>query len=204
MFADDFAAHKTDNVRRLCWERGYVLIIHAGGATPVVQTCDTDLNQHVRREYGALETQEFIEHFQRGECVPKLEPETMIDIMVDVLSRKALHIAAAAGYKKTAVAVKLEGGEDEQIAREALEFWEDLGMRKKVNKEVTRVRAEAGAGRLTWSYRDVESLIMPYPRKKEEDEILRKSRDAKFFDDEETAWRDAFHQTAFCGLARSN
>jgi hypothetical protein len=38
MFADDFAAHKTDNVRRLCWERGYVLVVHAGGATPVVQT----------------------------------------------------------------------------------------------------------------------------------------------------------------------
>ena len=52
IFADDFAAHKTANVFSLCWSRGYVLIVHGGGATPVAQTPDTDLNEEVRRLYG--------------------------------------------------------------------------------------------------------------------------------------------------------
>ena len=133
MFADDFAAHKTDAVRRLCWERGYVLIVHPGGATPFTQTCDTDLNQHVRRDYVALETAELIQHFQQGEVVPKLTPETMIDLMVEVLSVQSVHTRAAQGYKKTAVAVSLDGEHDEQIEREAKEFWDELGMRRRVD-----------------------------------------------------------------------
>jgi len=51
---DDFAAHKTDAVFNLCWSRGYVRIVHGGGTTPVAQTPDTDLNEHVRRLYSAL------------------------------------------------------------------------------------------------------------------------------------------------------
>ena len=34
MFADDFGAHKRETVRRLCWQRGYVLICHPGGQRP--------------------------------------------------------------------------------------------------------------------------------------------------------------------------
>ena len=55
VLADDFSAHKTDNVFQLCWQRGYVLLIHGGGCTPVGQTPDTDLNEHVRRDYGQKE-----------------------------------------------------------------------------------------------------------------------------------------------------
>ena len=50
IMSDDFGPHKTDNVWRLCWSRGYKMIPHGGGCTPVVQTADTDLNQHVRRD----------------------------------------------------------------------------------------------------------------------------------------------------------
>ena len=38
LFADGYRAHKTENVFPLCWQRGYVLIVHGGGATPVSQT----------------------------------------------------------------------------------------------------------------------------------------------------------------------
>ena len=50
LLADDYAAHATENVEALCWSRGYILLIHGGGATPVSQTPDTDLNEHVRRD----------------------------------------------------------------------------------------------------------------------------------------------------------
>ena len=59
--ADDYSAHKTENVRRLCWQRGYVLLIHGGGCTPVAQTPDTDLNEHVRRAYGAREARALLD-----------------------------------------------------------------------------------------------------------------------------------------------
>jgi hypothetical protein len=191
MFADDFAAHKTDAVRRLCWERGYVLIIHAGGATPFVQTCDTDLNQHVRRDYLAGETQELIGHFQRGEVIPKLTPETMIDLMVDVLSVQSLHTRAAAGYRMTAVAVPLDGEHDEWIAREAKDFWEDRGMRQKVDAEIARVRSDAAKGHLTWSYGEVRDLIIPYKKSKEEDPLLAQSKAAGDTEEGEAAWVEA-------------
>ena len=55
LLADDFSAHRTPNVFNLAWSRGYILLIHGGGATPVVQTPDTDLNEHVRRSYGNRE-----------------------------------------------------------------------------------------------------------------------------------------------------
>ena len=49
--ADDFSARKSENVWRLAWQRGYVSILHGGRATPVVQTVDTDINQHVKKHY---------------------------------------------------------------------------------------------------------------------------------------------------------
>ena len=115
MFADDFGAHKSDAIRRLCWERGYVLILHGGGATPVGQTCDTDLNEWVRKGYITLETAELLRLFQRGEAVPKVPEETMIDMMVEVLSDPNIHLRAAKGYVKTAVAVDLDGAQDTLI-----------------------------------------------------------------------------------------
>ena len=99
MQADDFSAHKTSNVSRLCWRRGYVLMIEGGGQTPVTQTCDTDLNQDVRREYTARETTLILEQMRMGMAVPSIDAETCIDIMMDVLSDPNLHLRAADGYE---------------------------------------------------------------------------------------------------------
>jgi hypothetical protein len=191
MFADDFAAHKVNSVRRLCWQRGYILIVLGGGTTPFVQTCDTDLNQHVRREYVALETGEFIHHFQRGESVPKLAPETMIDLMVEVLQNPALHVQAAAGYKKTALAVDLDGREDLEIVREAAAFWRDLKMRPKIDAEVAMVRAEVAARRLAWTYEAVVNLIVPYRLSKKQDAALERCHDAGHCDMAAERWTAA-------------
>ena len=37
LLADDYKSHKTENVWELAWRRGYILICHGGGATPVCQ-----------------------------------------------------------------------------------------------------------------------------------------------------------------------
>ena len=92
--ADDFGPHKTDNVFRLCWQRGYVMIPHGGGQTLVTQTPDTYLNQHVRREYTALESAYTIQEMRKGVPVPKIPQETCMDMMINVLSNVPLHMHA--------------------------------------------------------------------------------------------------------------
>ena len=99
--ADDLSSHKTDNVRRLCWQRGYVLIVHGGGATPVAQTPDTDLNQHVRRNYSSKEAAYILDEMRKGIPLPRTEHTRCIDMMMEVLSDPQLHLHAADGYKKT-------------------------------------------------------------------------------------------------------
>ena len=84
--ADDYSPHKTDNVWRLCWERGYIMIPHGGGVTPIAQTVDTDFNQHVKREYVSLETRELIHQFRNSAvAVPRVKQEQAIDLMYELL-----------------------------------------------------------------------------------------------------------------------
>ena len=45
---DGYAAHTTQNDTNQWWSRDYIPVLHGGGATPVVQPCDTD-----RRPYNA-------------------------------------------------------------------------------------------------------------------------------------------------------
>ena len=66
IWADDFSAHKTENSRRLCWHRGYVRLLHGGGATPVAQVPDVSLNQHVRRRYTAKEAAYILDQMRKG------------------------------------------------------------------------------------------------------------------------------------------
>ena len=61
ILADDYSAHKTEHVFHFCWSRGYVLVCLGGGRTPVLQTPDTDLNEHVRRAYRTHLTQKGID-----------------------------------------------------------------------------------------------------------------------------------------------
>ena len=57
---DAFAPQMTDSVRRLAWARGYIVVIHGGGATDSTQTNDTDLHQHQRRLYTEKEIAEML------------------------------------------------------------------------------------------------------------------------------------------------
>ena len=172
VMADDFGPHKTDNVRRLCWKQGYILIVHGGGATPVGQTPDTDLNEHVRRDYTAAESSELIDQMRDGVPVPKMKYEKSIDCMYNVLSDTAKHLHAADGYKYTGATNALDGTEDELIVREAGQFWNDLGMRAKVNRQLSIVEDEVAAKRLHWRMRDVYRLIAPYPAHNAVDKVL--------------------------------
>ena len=53
---DAYAPGLTNNVQRLCWHRGYIVVAHGGGASMIVQTNDVGLHKDVRKNYIDLET----------------------------------------------------------------------------------------------------------------------------------------------------
>ena len=80
---------------RICglfsWSRGYIVIIHGGGAAPVAQTPDTDLNENARREYGINESRLLIAKMRNGQTVPKATHEESMLLILEVLSDLQLH-----------------------------------------------------------------------------------------------------------------
>ena len=77
--------------------------------TPVVQTPDTDLNQHAKRAHTAVETAELLSQMRDGVRVLTCGPERCMDMMVHVMSGMALHVQAAGGYLRTGMRVALDG-----------------------------------------------------------------------------------------------
>ena len=132
-------------------------------------TPDTDLNQHVRREYGVREARRLIDKMRDGDVVPQLTHEECMELMLEVLSDPGLHARASEGYKKTGQSIDLHGKEDGLICREAATFWNDettdgfVNMRPRVDVELAAVADEIRSGGLTWCQRDVLRLITPYP-----------------------------------------
>ena len=174
IMADDHAPHLSPLVAKLCWNRGYIFIPHGGGVTPIAQTVDTDLNQEAKRRYIAEETHELLELMRAGTCVPQLRREKCVDIMVSVMRDMSLHLHAADGYLKTGFKASLyDGSLDHEICREAKEFWDELNMRAEILEAVEEVTDEFTSGRRKWNYKDVMSLIEPYPHRKDVDDVLR-------------------------------
>ena len=186
---DDYVCHKTKNVWNLCWSRGYIRMVHGGGCTPVGQTPDTDLNEHVRRGYGHKECCLLLEKMRSGQVVPRLEPEECMQLMLEVLSDPALHMRAAEGYKRVGQSIALDGDEDDMVCREAGTFWREettdhfLNMRAKINHELALVEDEFKTGGITWCERDVMRLITPYPERKKVDAILNRLGEDFYHDD---------------------
>ena len=131
----------------------------------------------MKREYTDRETGELLRQMRDGIVVPQLRQEECIDIMVDVLSNMELHLNAAKGYLKTGMTVDLDGSQDQEIVREAGQFWSELGMRAKINAAVKEVRDEYNANRINWTVEDTQRIIMPYPTHKHVDAVLQQMED---------------------------
>jgi hypothetical protein len=160
---DAYGPQMSEAVRRLCWSRGYVVIIHGGGATGVTQVNDTDLHQHLRKAYLEKETAEMIRCSRlhpNGTHSPK--PEQCIDWMIDVWSNPQLHLSAVAGFKKTGITNALDGSEDHLIVREAKHFWRSLRMDSQRQSAIHDVEVEVEQGRLQWTFQSIYSIIADF------------------------------------------
>ena len=73
--------------------------------------------------------------------------------------------------------VDLEGREDQDIVREAGDFWRERGMRANINFAVNEVREEHRAKRLNWNMYDIKRIIKSYPPQPRVDAVLRNIED---------------------------
>ncbi len=189
MMADDHGPHLSPLVSKLCWSRGYVFIPHGGGVTPILQTVDTHLNQHVKREYVKREGAALLKSMRLGQCVPQLDKRDCIDLMADVMSDMRLHLAAAEGYWETGFKANIWDADlDARICKEAGHFWRKLGMRRKVAAAVAEVEEEVKAGRLRWTYKDIMRLILPHPRRGHCDDVFVNLGDETALDEGDMIW----------------
>ena len=101
----------------------------------------------------------------QGGGLVDLSKEENIDIMIQVLGQVELNLKATKGYKYTGTMVALDGSADDMIAREAKIFWEERGMRKKIDSALAEIKASYDAGLLRWNYETVQGLITPYPKR---------------------------------------
>ena len=76
------------------------------------------------------------------------------------------------------------------ICREAKDFWQELGMNNRINFAVAEVEEQYKAGLLPWTYKTVQSLITPYPRRGQLDEIKVGQEDEATPDPDRVPWED--------------
>ena len=179
---DAYAPQMTDNVRRLAWSRGYLVVIHGGGATGITQTNDTDLHQHQRRQFTGKEMAEMVRMARLNPSrMPFAMAEQCIDWQAEVWNNRNLHDQARKGFKYTGCTNALDGSEDHLIAREARVFWDKHDVSAKRDAACHDVHVEVEAGRLRWGYEAVYSLVAPFPHRGALDATI------EFQDDEEVA-----------------
>ena len=166
LITDAFSAHMGDNIRRLAWHRGYIVILHGGGTTGVMQVNDTDLHQHLRRLY-VEEEQIFLIARNRaapGQLVTP-RPSDCIQWAATIWRRRSLHIRGSGGFKSVGAAVALDGSEDHLVTREAKQVWDDVNMKSAREEALSDVTTEFRAGRLQWTYNHVYELVCDYPKR---------------------------------------
>lgn len=179
LLLDAYAPQMSDAVRRLCWQRGYIVIIHGGGATGVTQVNDTDLHQHLRKTYVEHEMAAMIKAARLNpNSTPIPKCEQCITWMANIWSNPKLHLNAAKGFKRTGITNALDGSEDLLIVREAGHFWNSLNMPAQRSAALHDVSVEIEAERIKWTFAEVYSLVSDFPKTGHLDQLV------EFQDDE--------------------
>jgi hypothetical protein len=162
IFLDSYAVHKMDEIRDLCWSRGYVRIILGGGATPIQCVLDTDVHAIFEREMNELEALDFHEQLlEKPFVVPSRERQRLIDDACSVWASMPLARIGVAAFPRTGLhlglprkrqrpddtwSVSTDGPDDHLVGREALVFWTaaDMGKYRKTVLEKLYNKISAG------------------------------------------------------------
>ena len=150
LYLDSYRGHLSPELDELCWQRGYVLLIHYGCTTGVAQVNDTDLHDKFEQIYLELEQDAFTE---AQSIDPSDISRTEQEVLNDVAQtwRQLDHLRGVEGHKRVGLANALDGTDDEELTREALEFWECANMPAERKKAIAEVDALFAAGELSWA-----------------------------------------------------
>ena len=108
---DDYAVHLMPEVRKLLWERGYVLIIIGGGITGYIQENDTHVHRALKREYRDLEAELMLSMLQKNNA--KIPSPSRDDVMKMIATAwNKLNVDHTRSFKTLFVTNSLEGSED--------------------------------------------------------------------------------------------
>ena len=159
LYLDAYKAHMAAEVKELAWERGYVLCFHWGCTTGICQVNDTDLHQHVEREYQFWESKSFTDQqlLDAGN-ITRSRQQVLDDVVKTWAGVK--HEDAAQGHFRVGLSNALSSFDDHFIIAPALTFWNALDMFGVRAREVAEVNRRVLAGELTWSRESLDELFL--------------------------------------------
>ena len=103
MLLDAYAPGLTNNVQRLCWNKGYIVVTHGGGTSMMLQTNDVCLHKDVRSDFIDMQTDEMLHKTRtQGGGLIDCTADENVEIMTKVMSDSGLHLKATRAYKALA------------------------------------------------------------------------------------------------------
>ena len=108
---DDYAVHLMPEVRKMLYQRGYILVVMGGGIAGFIQLNDTHLHRKLKALYRSSEMELMLKHLERDKTkIPKPSREEMISMVHNAW--KEVDINYEAAFKQLFVTNALDGSED--------------------------------------------------------------------------------------------
>ena len=108
---DDYAVHLMLEVRKLLWERGYVLVIIGGGIKGYIQENDTHVHHALKCEYRDLEAELMFSMLQKNNVkIPSPSRDDMTKMIATAWNK--LNVDHTRAFKTFFVTNSLDGSED--------------------------------------------------------------------------------------------
>ena len=173
MFLDDFAVHKTAEVKAVLKERGFFRIMLGGGTTFMMCTLDTDYHAPFSRDYQELENMDYQEQLdERPWRVPTRTRQQIADDVACVwanLPRARIGRASMlrVGFSNALPRVSPNGEveehapEDRLITREAKEFFDKYNLAQLRASRLARVHKDLKENPLA-SIWDAEKYMLDF------------------------------------------
>ena len=105
----------------------------------ICQTNDTEVHKPMRQHFCNLQQELVLQKtLNSGGGRKECTDEENIMILASVFSNEDLHLQGCKGYKYTGTTVAFDGSEDKLIGHDAKQFWDEMDMRARINKELTK------------------------------------------------------------------
>ena len=136
----------------------------------IAHTNDTEFHKPMRKDFCELQEELVLQKtMNSGGGLKECTDEENIMLFATVFSNVNLHLLGCKGYKYTGTTVAFDGTEDEMIGKDPREFWDEMDMRTKINRELAILKQRHERGELIWNYENVQKEIIPYPPRGKDD-----------------------------------